>query len=187
LAVQDNRRAGVNARFKRAVRYMLRANAHALQGNLDRALADYDRAIKSDSGVFWIQLTRGDSYFLSGIYDEALESYNRVLELEPDEAAALSNRSLVLAAAPDETLHDAPKALADARRANQLKPGQPAYVDALAVAYAANGEFDRAVATEQRAINLLLPDDQSTRDAYGERLDLFQNNMVFRMTARSES
>jgi len=27
----------------------------------------------------------------------------------------------------------------------------------------------------------------STRDAYGERLDLFQNNMVFRMTARSES
>jgi len=187
LSVQDNRRFGVNFRFERAVRYMLRANAYTLQGNLDRALADYDRAIKADSGVFWIQMTRGDAYFLSGIYDEALESYNRVLELEPDEAAALTNRSLVLAAAPDEELRDAAQALADAQRANEIKPGQPAYIDALAVANAANGYFDLAVAEEQRAIDLLLRDDQSTRDAYRERLDLFQNNMAYRMTAKSGS
>jgi tetratricopeptide (TPR) repeat protein len=187
LSAPENRRFGVNVRFERAVRYMLRANAYTLQGNLDRALTDYDRAVRADSGVFWIQMTRGDAYFLSGIYDEALESYNRVIELEPDEAAALSNRSLVLAAAPDEDLRDPAQALVDAQRANEIEPGQPAYIDALAVANAANGYFDLAVAEEQRAIDLLLPDDQSTRDGYRERLDLFLTNMVFQMTARSES
>jgi tetratricopeptide (TPR) repeat protein len=187
LAVQDNRRFAVNVRFERAVRYMLRANAYTLQGNLDRALTDYDRAVRADSGVFWIQMPRGDAYFLSGIYDEALESYNRVIELEPDEVAALSSRSLVLAAAPDEDLRDPAQALVDAQRANEIEPGQPAYIDALAVANAANGYFDLAVAEEQRAIDLLLPDDQSTRDGYRERLDLFRAGMVFQMTARSES
>jgi tetratricopeptide (TPR) repeat protein len=187
LAVQDNRRAGVNARFERAVRYMLRANAYTLQGNLDRALSDYDRAVRSDSGVFWIQMTRGDAYFLSGIYDEALESYNRVIELEPDEAAALSNRSLILAAAPDDELRNAALALEDAQRANQIAPGQPAYIDALAIANAANGYFDLAIAEERRAINRLPEDDQSTHDAYRERLGLFLNNMAYRMTAGSDS
>ena len=187
LAVQDNRRHGVNVRFERAVRYLLRANAHTIQGNLERALSDYDRAVKAHSGVFWIHAVRGDAYFLSGIYDEALESYNRALALEPDEASALSNRALVLAAAPDGELHDAPQALADAQHANEVLPGQPTYIDALAIAYAANGDFDMAAAEEQRAINLLSPDDQSTRDTYRERLNIFRNNMAFRMTAKSES
>ncbi len=187
LAVQDNRRTGINIRFERAVRYMLRANAYTLQGNLDRALNDYDRAVKAHSGVFWIHAVRGDAYFLSGIYDEALESYNRALALEPDEASALSNRALVLAAALDEELRDAPQALADAQHANEVLPGQPAYIDTLAIAYAANRDFDMAVAEEQRAMSLLSPDHQSTRDAYRERLNIFRNNMAFRMTAKSES
>ena len=134
LAVQDDRRTGGNARFERAIRYVLRGNAYAAQGNIDLALLDYDRAVTSDGTVFWIHAQRGDAYFLAGDFEQALVSYDAALALNPDSAAVLCNRALVYAAAPDEDLRNARQALADAQRANAIAPGQPAYVDALAVA-----------------------------------------------------
>jgi len=187
LAQQDNRRTGGNVRFERAIRYTLRALAHDKQGNVDRALSDYDRAVRAHRGVFWIQVQRGDAYFLVGDYEEALESYDAAVELNPDTASVLNNRALIYGAAPDEELHNAPQALADAQRANALAPRQPAYIDCLAVAYAANGDFDRAVAEEQRAINLLPPGDQGLTDDYRGRLNLFQNGMVFRIAPQPET
>ena len=186
LAMQDNRKSGVNLRFERAVRYLLRATAYTYQGDLDRALSDYDRAVTADGRTFWIHAVRGDAYFLAGIYDEALESYNRALALEEDEASARNNRVLVLAAAPDEALHNAPQALEDALRVNELVPNQPAYVDALAIAYAANGDFDMAAEEEERAIDLLPREDQALRDSYRERLRLFRNNVAYVMPANAE-
>lgn len=186
LALQDNRRRLVDQRFERAVRYLLRANAHMNEGNLDRGLADLDRAVRADGRIFWIHAIRGDAYFLSGIYDEALESYDRALRIEEDEASARSNRALILAAAPDEELRNAPQALEDAQLVNELVPDQPAYIDVLAIAYAANGYFDMAEEEEERAMDLLPREDQGRWQSYRQRLRLFQNDLVYAMPAASE-
>ncbi len=187
LAQQDNRRTGGNYRFERAMRYMLRANAYTRQGNQDLALLDYDRAVAAYSSVFWIHVQRGDAYFLASNFAEALVSYDAALNLNPDSTSALNNRALILAAAPDEQLRNAPQALADAQRANELLPGQPAYIDCLAVAYAANGDFDRAVAEEQRAIDTLPPGNQAVLDDLRSRLELFESDTAFRIAAQPVS
>jgi len=181
LARQDNRRTGGNLRFERAIRYALRANAHAKQGNSDRALSDYDRAVTSHGGVFWIQMQRGDAYFLASDDEAALESYEAAVTLNPESAVALISRAMILAAAAEENLRDPAQALEDAQRANQLDSDQPAYIDVLAVAHAANGDFDKAVEETQRAINLLPPGDQNSLDEYQSRMALYRRATPFRM------
>jgi tetratricopeptide (TPR) repeat protein len=181
LLAQDNRMHPGNIRFNRAIMYALRANALLKQGNVDRALADYDRAVRSERRIFWIHSRRGEAYFSQGGYEEALESFDAAVELNPDSAAVLVNRALVLAAAPDEELRNPAQALADAQRANELAPRQPAYIDALACAHAANGDFESAVEEQRRAITWLRRDDQETIDNYRVRLDLYQQGMPYLM------
>lgn len=181
LAQQEDRRVIGNTRLERAIRYMLRANAHTRLGQQSEALADYDLAVAAHGGVFWIQVQRGDAYFLARNFSEALISYDAALELNPDSTAALNNRSLILAAAPDEGIRNPSQALADARRANELLPGQPAYIDCLAVAYAANGDFENAVAEAERAIELLPPGNQAVLDDFNSRLALYRNEQPFRI------
>lgn len=187
LAGQDNRKNPRNLRFGQAVRYALRAMAYAKQGDVDRELLDYDRAVRANTNVFWIHAKRGDAYFLVGAYEEALESYDAAAALDPGNASVFNNRAIIYAAAPDEELRDATQALADAQRANTLAPGQPAYIDVLAVAYAANGDFDMAAAEEQRAIDLLPPGDQVLMDDYRGRLDLFQSETPFQIAIQPET
>ena len=185
LSTQDNRVHPGNVRYNRAIIYALRANAHLKQGNVDRALSDYDRAVRSERRIFWIHSRRGEAYFSAGDYEEALESFDAAIELNPDSASVLVNRALVLAAAPDEELRNPPQALADAQRANELAPRQPAYIDALACAYAANGEFDSAVQEQRRAITWLRRDDQDTIDDYRVRLNLYEQGMPYLMAPQT--
>lgn len=187
LGEQDNRRHGGNIRFERAILYTLRANARLKQGDVERALSDYDRAVVADNSVVWIHLQRGNAYFVEGQLEEALISYEAAVAVDPDSAAALSNRALIFAAAPDEELRDEAQALADAQRANAVAPGQPAYLDALAVAYAANGDFERAAAEERRAIDLLPPGSDDVLGDYRGRLALFERGMPYRVTPRPQS
>ena len=181
LARQDNRKIPANLRMGRAARYALRASAHAKQGDIDLALSDYDRAITSHRGIFWIQMRRGDAYFLAGDDEAALESYEAAVALNPESAVALIYRAMILAAAAEDNLRDPAQALEDAQRANQLDPDQPAYIDILAVAHAANGNFDKAVEETQRAISLLPPGDQNSRDDYQSRMALYRQATPFRM------
>jgi len=185
LSTQDNRQHPGNARYNRAIIYALRANAHAKQGNADRALSDWDRAVRSDRSIFWIHSRRGEAHFLAGDYEEALDSFDTAIELNADSAAVLINRALVLAAAPEENLRNPAQALADAQRANELVPRQPAYIDALACAYAANGDFDSAVEEQRRAITWLRRDDQDTIDDYRVRLNLYEQGMPYLMAPQT--
>ena len=187
LGQQDNRPSNPNLRLVNALRYAMRANAHLKDDNLESALSDFDRAVRSYNNISFIHERRAEAYFLAGDFEEALLSFDRATTLNPNDAALLVNRALLLAAAPDEELRNAPQAIADAQRANALAPGQPAYIDCLAVAYAANGEFDRAVEEQQRAIDLLPPDNQGLIDDYRSRLSLYQRGMPFQMASQPET
>jgi len=78
--------------------------------------------------------------------------YERALELDPRLPLALVGLSWLRAAAPDATLRSSSQALSLAQRAMALIGGNhPEVLDALAVAYAAVGRFDDALATARNA------------------------------------
>jgi tetratricopeptide (TPR) repeat protein len=183
LAAQDSRAIPSNTRRDRALRYAARGLAYAKQGNIARTLADFDRAIKAQDNFYWIHAFQGSALFAIGEEQEALVSINEAINLSPDNAEILNARSRLLSTALDENIRNGPLAIADAQRAMALTPGQPAYIAALATAYAENGEFENAVTTQQQAIDLFDPADpayQGVIDAYRSRLDLYQEGMPFR-------
>jgi Tfp pilus assembly protein PilF len=181
LTEAENRRKGSDIRSERAIRYLLRGNAYLKLADIENALTDYDRAITADNTVYWIHAQRGDANFLAGNFDQALVSYNAALALVEDNASVLNNRALIYAAAPNETLRNPAQALSDAQRANTLLPGQPAYIDVLAVAHAANGDFTSAAAEAERAIGLLPPGNDSVLADFRGRLDLYRSSTAFRI------
>lgn len=181
ILAQDNRVVPGNRRADRAVRYALRGNAYATQGEIQRALSDYDRAVNADPSTFWIQMERANAHFLAGNNEKALESFDAAATIAPDSTEALIYRALITASASEEDLRDPAQALLDAQRVDQLLPGQPAYIDILAVVYARNGNFEMAAQVSRRAIDLLPTRERASTDDYQSRLDLYTKGLPFLM------
>jgi tetratricopeptide (TPR) repeat protein len=81
---------------------------------------------------------------------EQLEAFETAVKLAPDDARALAHLSFGYL-----SLNREQDALAAALKAVALAPGNPNYLDALALTQAANGECDAAPATEHRAIDMV--------------------------------
>ena len=123
---------------------------------------------------------RGEMYRKLGEYGSAINSYNQALKLKSDFATALRSKSWTMATAKDAYYRDGKEALRLAKAAAQLDDS-PSHRDTLAAAYAEAGEFDDAVAEQQRAIQMLrqageydeIPD-------YETRLELYENRQPYR-------
>ncbi len=135
-------------------RYNL-ANVLQAQGKLDEAIDHYSHIlkIKPDSALTHSDL--GDVLSAQGKLDEAISHYRHALRLKPDWPLPLSGLAWILATHPDQNLRDAGQAIELAERAAKLTQYQDAPILAtLAAAYASAGQFDRAVTTAQKAMEL---------------------------------
>jgi tetratricopeptide (TPR) repeat protein len=65
------------------------------QGDLDGAIADYNRAIELDPGVTRAYNNRGLAKYKKGDIDGAMADYNRAIELDPKPAYSYVNRASV--------------------------------------------------------------------------------------------
>ena len=97
-------------------------------------------------GLF--QLALGDGALARGEFDTARAAFQRVLELDPDHVIALNNAAWLLARAQQ------PGAVQLAEKATTLQPNQPVLMDTLAFALAADKQFDKAIATQKKAVEL---------------------------------
>ena len=102
-----------------------RARAYYALGRYPEALADYDRHEGlgfTGAGNGFDSVTdagrRGDIYRRLGRHDEALDAFNRGLELAPDDAVLLAGRG-----ATYQALGRDEEARADLARAAELAPG----------------------------------------------------------------
>jgi Flp pilus assembly protein TadD len=86
---------------------------------------------------------------------QAIESYRRALQVQPDLVEALNNLAWILATHPDAALRNGPEAVRLAERACRLTRDQQAFfVGTLAAAYAEAGRFTEAIAAAEKAIRL---------------------------------
>lgn len=112
----------------------------------------YRNSISSTPDSHWLRFNLGNRLLERGEHAEALEHYEAALRLRPDLDPAAVSLSWLLATTPDTSLRDPPRALAlSLGVAKSQGFRDPNTLDTLALAYAAGGDFDQAIAVARRA------------------------------------
>src|SRR5262249_32224032 len=146
----------------------------------DRALQDFDEAIRLDPNYADAYSNRGYAFMRKGDYDRAIADFDRVLELMPDDPTALSNRGyaylnkggyVMAIKSYDRALHQRPdatnyanrctaralwgkeltKALADCNAALKLEPGNSETLATRGLVHYRASVFDKALADTNAA------------------------------------
>ena len=90
----------------------------------------------------------GDLALSQGDYAQAESNYLGVIQLRPDNAAALNNLAWLTSKLKKKN------ALAYAEKANSIAPGQPIFMDTLAMILAEESQFDKAITLQKKAIEI---------------------------------
>ena len=97
--------------------YAWRGEVYRLNKDLEKALADFDRAIDLDPKYTWAIARRGQTYRLMERYPEALADFDRAIDLDPKYKWAIASRGETY-----RLMERYPEALADFDRAIDLDP-----------------------------------------------------------------
>jgi tetratricopeptide (TPR) repeat protein len=115
------------------------------------ALFEHALAVTRENHIAHAQL--GAAYGELGRTADSARHWREAVRIRPDFRTALNNLAWLLATARDPSLREPDLAVTLAERAVRLTPvPEAAVLDTLAAAYAADGRFDDAVATAERAL-----------------------------------
>jgi Flp pilus assembly protein TadD len=150
-------------------------------GRLDDAASHYRQALELRPENAEAHANLGRLLALQGKPADAAAQFEQGLTVQPDSVASLTGLAWIRATALDPALRRPGQAVTMAERARQLSRNQdPQAFDALAAAYAALGEFDKAVQAARAGIQ--------AADAAGQplfasemrtRLELYQQGKPF--------
>jgi tetratricopeptide (TPR) repeat protein len=150
-----------------------------LLGRLDDAVLHYDAAVQLAPNDAYAAACRADLLTDVGRYSDALAEYNRALELDPKSSQANCGSAWLLSTCPDSALRNPQLAVERANQAIELSGEKDAVsFDSLAAALACSGDFDGAMKSINKAIELAPADE---RDAYKERLVIYQQAKPYRI------
>jgi monovalent cation:H+ antiporter-2, CPA2 family len=127
--------------------YINRSGGYRAKGDLDRAIADLDKALQLNAKSHRALTERASIYHAKGDLDRAIADYDRALRLDKNLAAAYGGRASAYLGKGELA-----KALADFGEAVRLDPQSASlYLDRAAI-YLAKSNFDRAIADYDKAI-----------------------------------
>ena len=101
----------------RSFAYTNRGNAYDDKGEVDRAIADYTKAIALDPNYAFAYNNRGLTYEKKGEIDRAIADYTKAIALDPNDATAYTNRGVACYMSGDKE-----QAIADFRTALEINP-----------------------------------------------------------------
>ena len=114
----------------------------------------------------------GHALLEQGRTEEAVASYRQALEIHPADTRTSNNLAWLLATHPDAALRDGAAATSLARETVRRTAGRdPAALDTLAAAYAADDRYDLAALTAAKAERLARTTDPELAAAIGARLE----------------
>ena len=112
-------------------------------------------------------------------YAEALAHFAAAIKINQSDPNAYNESAMIMAACPEARLRDGKKAVEFATRACELTGWRnPLALDTLAAARAELGDFDAAISSQKKAIELLT-DERQIAD-FGSRLALYKAKRPYR-------
>ena len=129
--------------------YFYRGTAYGYKKEYDRAIADFNQALKLNPKYAAAFNNRGNAYGNKGEYDRAIEDYTQALLLNPKYAVAFNNRGNAYS---DKKEYD--RAIADYNQALKLNPKYARAFNNRGTAYNDKKEYDRAIADYNQALKL---------------------------------
>jgi spermidine synthase len=149
------------------------------KGVLEDAISQSRRALEDNPDPARAHYTLGLAFSTLHRAVEARAELRAAARLKPYWHSPLNNLAWDLATHPDPVLRDGPEAVRLAERAATLTAHEDAGVlDTLAAAYAAAGQFDRAVRTVEAALAL------SPDAGFRERLRLYRQGQAYHQSPR---
>jgi tetratricopeptide (TPR) repeat protein len=147
--------------------YLGRGNRHLARALYDRALADFDQAIKGDARLSPAYLGRGRALAGKGERNRAIADFTQAIRLNPTDPLAHNQRGLAYLRQRDPA-----RAIVDFTAALRLSPGDLAAVIQVnrAVAHAGKRDYASAIADCSAAIKL----DPNYLDAYTTRAECYR-------------
>jgi tetratricopeptide (TPR) repeat protein len=138
----------------------------------DKAIADFNEAIRLDPKDALAYYNRGVVWGDKKEYDRAIADFNEAIRLDPKDALAYGSRAWIWATCPDPKHRDGKRAVESATRACDLSDWKAAYaLGTLAAAYAESGDFAKAVEYQEKAHKLYSDEDKKK---WGKLLDLYK-------------
>ena len=127
----------------------------AKQGKHREALAQFREAVHWNPGCLNAYRNAGAALQAMGDAGAAITNYAAALRIDPDSIDTLDRLAGLLARCPTPRYHRPDLALRLAKRATAMSHDEIAdYLDTLATAYAAAGEYTNAIAVSQKAIRV---------------------------------
>ena len=137
-----------------------RGITYSENGDQDRAIAEFSRAIALKPDFAYAYYNRGFTHEVKGEYDRAIVDYTKAIELKPNFVEAYNNRG---AAYGNRGNYD--RAIRDFNKATELKPNDVNAYNNRGAAYRKKGNYDRAIEDYNTAIKL----NSSDANAYYNR------------------
>jgi tetratricopeptide (TPR) repeat protein len=130
--------------------YNNRGNAWYAKGDFDRAIADYNEAIRLNVQYARAYSNRGNAWQGKGDFDRAIADYNEAIRLNPQYANAYYNRGNAWVTGKS----DYDRALADYNEAIRLNPNIADFYFSRGTVWNIKGDFHRAMADFNAALRL---------------------------------
>ncbi len=129
--------------------------ALSLQGSLDEAVVHLAEAIRLNPRSAQAHYYLGQVMVQKRKIDEAIVHFEEALQLKPNWIEPMNNLAWFLVISQETTIHNPDKAVRLARRVCELTNyKEPSLLDTLAAAYAAAGDFSKAIETAEKALEL---------------------------------
>lgn len=149
-----------------------RGTAYLGMEESQKALADLDSAVRLDAKNANIRARRGDCRQHLRMWDQAADDYRQAIKMAPESPVGYRGAAWLMATCPEAKIRNANLAVRTAQKAVDLSGGGDiAALDALAAALADAGQFDAAIETLTKAIDLL---PESSREPLVVRLDTYR-------------
>lgn len=168
----------INPRYVDA--YSNRGLAYLRKGRFHRAIEDCTAALRINPRSAKALYNRGFTLDKMGNPGRALLDYTQALTITPDYTDIYNNIAWILATCPDGRFRDGRRAVAFAKRAVERSPSL-GFLDTLAAAHAEAGQFEEAVAIQNRILAMAVAaDPDQAAPAYAERLSRYETGEPYR-------